>query len=800
MLRDIRQGYRLLVHSPGFTAVACLTLALGIGANTAIFGVIDAAILRPLPHKDSDRLVEVVSVIRKGATDEVRTRGMSADRRSALREAKDIFEELAAYDSARLISTRGADPSEGRRIGTLTAGFMEFFGIVPQLGRSFTGEDEVAGDRIILSDEFWSKAFGRDRNVLGKTIDLGGRSYRVIGVAPPAFRYLVSGVPPTDAWLPTSERRASYTVARLRKGVDLARAQRALDVLASRLPLDSGETLLGATGSAPTLEIERIDARRGNGLSRELLLSFFGAATFVLLIACSNVASLVLSRTLTRRAEMAVRTSLGATRFVLMRQLLVEGAMLGSLGGAAATLIAWWSLAALPSLVPTRLLSSALFGVYTPRLDARALGFVFLASLGAGLFAAGASALHVACSTGEGWLGTSRRLAGTTVSQRRALWAFQAMQVAMTLVVLMGAALMANSLARMAWTDPGFPIDSLTYFDVGLASSHYPLRSQQDQLYEAVLTRVRSVPGVRGATIGNPPTGGQGGTFIAEGQPVGSNRGDLAIHYVRPDYFSVVGIPLRTGRLLGSADTEDSGVGLVDEVTAKQRFGGGYAIGQRFRYSSDGPWITVVGVVGKVKTRKFTDTNNGEIYLPAVKHAPAPDRTLVVRLDGDTSAGSKVVRSAIAAMDPNITVGQMGAVADYYADVFGPPRFSLLLMTVFAVLATLTATVGLYGVLSCAVSQRTRQQQEIAGHPDRAWCRHLRSYGGWFWPKPSRRCSIVASQQESGCGSSCSGRVVTIELYQITPYDELTFAIVILCLLALGACAAFLPVLARHPR
>jgi predicted permease len=412
---------------------------------------------------------------------------------------------------------------------------------------------------------------------------------------------------------------------------------------------------------------------------------------------------------------------------------------------------------------------------------------VFLASLGAGLFAAGASALHVARSTGEGLLGTSRRLAGTTVSQRRALWAFQAMQIAMTLVVLMGAGLMANSLARMAWTDPGFPIDSLAYFDVGLASSHYPLRSQQDHLYETVLTRVRSLPGVRGATIGNPPTGGQGGTFIAEGQPVGSNRGDLAIHYVRPEYFSVVGIPLRAGRLLGSADTEDSGVGLVDEVTARRRFGGGNAIGQRFRYSSDGPWITVVGVVGKVKTRHFTDTNNGEIYLPAVEHAPAPDRTLVVRVDGDTSAGLKAVRSAISAMDPNIKVSQMGAVADYYADVFGPPRFSLLLMAVFAVLATLTAAVGLYGVLSCAVSQRTR---EIG----------IRIALGAGTLKV-RRMVLADTLAPVSIGIAAGvgvwlllGRVVTIELYQITPHDESTFAIVILCLLALGACAAFFPV------
>jgi hypothetical protein len=173
------------------------------------FSVLDAAILRPLPYKDADRLVEVVSVLRKGTTDERRTNSMSEDRRAALRTATDIFDGLVAYDSPRLMATRGGEPSETRRIGTLTAGFMEFLGVVPQLGRSFTQDDEVAGDRIMLSDEFWSRAFGRDRSVLGKTIDLAGRSYTVIGAAPPTFRYLVSAVPPTDGWLPTSERRAS---------------------------------------------------------------------------------------------------------------------------------------------------------------------------------------------------------------------------------------------------------------------------------------------------------------------------------------------------------------------------------------------------------------------------------------------------------------------------------------------------------------------------------------------------------------------------------------------------------------
>jgi hypothetical protein len=363
--------------------------------------------------------------------------------------------------------------------------------------------------------------------------------------------------------------------------------------------------------------------------------------------------------------------------------------------------------------VQTPLLSSALFGVWTPHIDTRALGFVFLVSVVAGLFAAGGPALHVARATRDGVAGV-RRVTGMTAGQRSTLHLFQGVQVAMTLIVVMGAGLMANSFARMTWTNPGFAIHNLTYFDVGLASSRYPSRPQQDQIYEALLARLRALPGVRGATIGNPPTGGQGGTFIAAGQPIGFDRGDLTIRYVEPDYFSVIGIPLKAGRFLGTADTEDSGVGVVDEITAQRRFGGRDAIGQMFRYSSDGPWITVVGIAGKVKTRKFTATNNGEVYLPGRGSKPSPDRTLVVRVDGETGATLKFVQSAIASMDRNIKVGKMGAVADYYADVYAAPRFSFVVMALFAVLALVTAAVGLYGLLSYAVSQRLGKQMRAA--------------------------------------------------------------------------------------
>lgn len=702
---DIRYAVRGLARSPGFATVALVSLALGIGANVVIFSVVDAALLRPLPYRDADRLVKLAVTVsaRDGSMAQIEATGRW--HLEGLRSMPQVFEQVEAY-SPPLPRALAAGTEASPRVGAFTPAFLAFLGVSPQIGRAFGEDDLLAGDAIILSDAYWQRAFDRDPDIVGSTIAFADRTRVVVGVMPASFRFFVGH--DTAGWTPTSASAGELLVARLRPGLTVPLAQQHVDA-----SLKDPATRWRPAG----VEVYAADWGRGEQYlwegapsTRVMLFSLLGAAGLLLVIACANIANLLLTRTVARRREIVMRLALGATRARVARQFLVEGAIIAALGTAAAVVVAWWGIGVVPLITPTAL-GRALFGVSLPQLDLRVLAFGCLAGvLTALISAAGATLLALRAGVSDNVLRGAPRPLGATRTHRHLQHVFQMLQVAMAVLLMAGAGALLVSLFRMAVVPEGFRTAGLAHASLYLPTFESRTPAQRTVWVDTLLARLRAVPGVEAVTAAPAPVEGfPGATFLAEhatGFP--SPAVPVESFSVRPEYFEIAGIELRLGRSFVGDDRGSTPVAVISESAARRHWPDRSPIGQRFRLYETGDLLTVVGVVNDVRTTSLRE-GRVEVYRPAAQASEA--RGLLFRFTGPIDNAATAIRTAVRDLDPRASVEQLGLVSQLYRtrDPGGATQFYAVVFGLFAAIGVLTAAVGLYGVLSYSVGRRTSE-------------------------------------------------------------------------------------------
>ncbi len=701
--QDLRHAVRGLARNPGYAAVAVLTLALGLGASTAIFTVVNAVLLRPLPFAEPDRLV----YLRESKLPQLPEFSVSPGNFLAWQAQNGAFEAMAAYGGGSFNLTGAGEPE--RLVGDrATANLFDLLGIRPVVGRTFTPDEDRAGGPpvVLLSYGLWQRRFGGDPGVVGRVISLNGLPYTVVGVLPVAMQALRTT---TQLWVPMAftaqegERYGSHylrAVGRLKPGATLAQARADLDTIARRLEAehpddDTGWRVLAF--SLPAYATQQV---------RPALLILLGAVGLVLLVACANVANLQLARGLGRQKELAVRAALGAGRAQLVRQLLVESLLVALAGGVLGLVLAEWLLGALLALAPAVRPRSGDIG-----LDLGAVGFALAVSALAPLLFGLLPSLQVSRADLRGTLNAGGRGAqpGLRQGTRRALIVTE---MALAAILLVGAGLLARSFQHLQQVDPGFVASDAVAASLALPHARYPDRADAYRFYEALVARVAHLPGVEAAgATGSLPFGDDHVEAITlEGRPPVpiSERPPTNYYSVSPGFFAAMGIRLLRGRLF----TEQDGPGaprvcVINETFAQRFFPDGRAIGRRVDVSMDPEgWREVVGVVADVKQYGLTQDATNQFYEP-YGQAPARYMTLVVRTVGDPASVMPAVRRAVRALDPNLPIGEIRTLDDLVAQSIGPQRFSALLLATFAVAALFLAVMGLYGVLAYAVGQRT---------------------------------------------------------------------------------------------
>ena len=790
MARDIRYALRRLLHNPGFSIGVIATLALGIGANTALFSIVNGVLLRPLPYANPDQLVAINHVYGETAQEAAFAVPTYRD----IRERLTIFEAFAAGQEWHANLTGMGQP-ERLVAARTTAQFFRVFGVQPMLGRTFIdGEDQAGRDKVVvLSHAFWQRRFGGDAAVVGGSVLLDGERHEIVGVMPPGFYNFFERR--TELWAPLAFRPEQladtqrtneflYAAGRLSSGVPLQRAQADVRAFADGLRRDFPD-FYSDRWSVRARALDELATAR----IRPALLVLAGAVAFVLLIACANIANLLLARGASRTREVAVRAAVGATRIDLVRQLMAESVLLSVAGGVAGLAIAFGAVRLLLAVVPMDLL----------RADAvRIDGAVLLFTLGTAVLTGMVFGIAPAIHGSRADLHDALKAGARSVSEPHGQWLRRTLvvaEIALALTLLIGAGLLIRSFARLQGVDPGFNPDNLVTFSVALPRAKYDTPVRRAQFFEALRQRLAAIPGVDGVgATSNVPFGQNWSTssFYVEGYQAPANQpgpwGDTRL--ITPGFHEAMGIRLRRGRYLTPADREGAErVVVVDDEMVRRYWSDTEPIGKRISFQDpaegNATWITVVGVVDHTAHEALDAERRVQLYF-AHQSLPIARMTFVLRAQGNPMALVGPARREVLAIDPDQPIAQVRLMTDMMDDALGQRKLSLYLLATFAGLALLLSAIGIYGVMSYDV---TRRSQEL----------------GVRMALGAARSSVLGLVMRHGLALALTGiaiglagawavtRLLEAQLYGVTRTDPATFAAVAVMLTLVAGIATLIP-------
>ena len=805
-LIDVRYGLRMLRKNPGFTAVAVLTLALGIGANTAVFGVMNAVLLRPLPFKQPSRLMMLFEGIPKLGFPKM---GFSAPDFAVFERAQKSFESVGAYQN-KYFNISGEREPERLMAARISSSVFPMLGAEPMLGRTFTiGEDVPGQNVVILSYGLWQRRFGADPGIIGRNLQINRQPYTVIGVMPKAFNFPLrgpQGSEPAELWVPMAFTATELegwgtnymngVLARLRPGLAFEQASAEAESLSRSIGSNYPPELTKAfQGAELKVSINSYHEEVVKSV-RTLLLILMAAVVLVLLIACANVATLLVSRAASRQKEVALRITLGATRVRLLRQMLTESLLLALIGGSLGLAFAFWVKTLLLSLVPE--------SVPLPRdipIGGSVIVFVlaasFLTTVLFGLvpaFQVSAMALHGSLQEG-GRSGTPGRL------RHRLQGFFVTVEFALALVSLIGSGLLIRSFAKLLQTDPGFRPDHVLTLKIPIPSERYTQAPKVRQFYEQLLDRTGNIPGVKavGLTSDLPLNGcGTIAIQIEGGRNAGGETPQAICQtWQVGNYFQTLGIPLLKGRSFTLEDRNDAQpVAIVSETAARQFWPGQDPIGKRIRWGVYTPWQTIVGIVGDVNDEPLGQPVQLHVYRPYLQMADlffedsrfgdVRSMNLTARSQTDPASLTSAVIGQIHSLDPDLAVAHIRTMAQVISSSVAGPRFNTLLLGVFAGVALFLAAIGIYGVMAYAVTQQTHElgiRLALGAQPRNVL--HLVLRQGVRLAGVGATFGVAAALALT--------RLMAGLLYGVSATDPVTFSCVVILLLAIALLACYVP-------
>jgi putative ABC transport system permease protein len=787
LLRDLRYAVRLLAKSPGFTAVAVIALALGIGANSAIFSTVNAVLLRPLPYKDPDRLVEVWE--HRPLQNRDRT-VVSPAEFIAWREQSQSFEHISAVNYVLHNLTGTAEP-EQIQSAQVSASFFPMLGVEPFRGRAFLEEEDRPDHNrvVVISYGLWQRRFGGDPDLIDQQITLDGNRFNVVGIMPRGFQF----PPLVEIWEPIAlppearNNRGNHSFeifAKLRPGLSIEQAQAEMTGIASGLEQANPEASTGHGVRLVGLHEQIV------GDSRVVLLVLLAAVAFVLMIACANVANLLLARAASRHKEMAIRTALGASRWRIVRQLLVESLLLACMGGALGLLLAWWGIDVLVALSPTG----------TPRLDeirldGTVLGFTLFISLATGVLFGLVPALESSRPNLNEVMKEGGRGSTEGARRNRVRNVLVVAEVALTLVLMVGAGLMLKSFYRLSQVEPGYNPSNLLTMEITLPNAKYPQQAQVLNFYDQLISRVATVPGVQAAAVVDvlPLSGSNSSSTVTiEGQPPAplGERPNANRRIVTPNYFRAMEMDVLEGRAFTPNDTEQSSrVVIINETMARRFWPGQDVLGKRFKFGApernNNPWLEIVGVVRNIKHTSLDEEARPETYLPNTQ-SPSRGMTLVARTANDPLDMASVLRGQVLEVDQDQPVGSVASMEQLVDRSLASRRFSMLLLGIFAAVAVILAAVGIYGVISYSVAQRTHEIgiRMALGAQTADVLKQIVGKG----------MTLVLIGVGLGIAVAIGlNNLISRMLYEVSPTDAMTYVVISVMLAGVALVACFVP-------